>query len=312
MNTTEFLQAIKLNITQPTFQQLFDPDDVLFMAKQEQEARVVPIVRSLNEEFFVKVKYLPIAAYQDTASIPRRATGRAVRSLQYLPQGAQAPYVLPRISMQDTAGIVGVQSENPSAVYLLSDTIKLYPVPNQAGTLVQYYEQAPSKPVQTTLTGTILSIGVDTVTLTKTPPINITVGSTCDITQNYPGYQIVYEDLTVINITGNTIQFAGFTVGAPIEGVEVYDSLSLARETSILQLFDEAADLLVQSTSVRILKAMQQTEMAKGIEEEFMKKLTALKQITSPRIEGSIPKVLQRNNLLRSGLISSNWPAMTL
>lgn len=312
MNTAEFLEAIKLNITQPSYQQLFTPSNVLSLAKQEQEARVVPAVRSLNEEFFVKKKLEPILAGQENIQIPRRAAGRALRAVQYQPDGAQNPYNLPRVTMQATAQMVAIQQANPTAVYLMGDKVHFWPVPVANGTFVEFFEQMPSRPVLTTETGTIINVGVDTVTLSKTPPVNIIVGALIDITQNYPGYQLVYEDIAITNITGNTIQLAGFTALAPITGVSVGDSLSLATTTSIFQLFDEAVDLLVQATSSRILKAMQQSEMAKGIDEQFEKKLLALKQITTPRIEGSIPKVIQRNNLLRSGIVAGNWPAVSI
>lgn len=311
MNTTAFLAAVDRAITVPNYQPRFSNDDLLALANEEQQSLVVPMIVSLREEFFVFRDVLSIAAGEYGFRIPERAIGRTLREIQYrnLP-GGNLVYDLPRISIEDSYRFTNLGQGTPNGFMVEGDTIRLLPTPSSAGEVVLYTLRKPSNLVQESRTAVVTAVGTNTITLSKVPS-NLTIGSKIDVTDSKPSYPLVYKDLTITNITGLVLTVSGFT-GTALTGIDANDVVSTALETSLVQLPDEAATVLVHATAVRVLEALSIPDQMKIAEEKLQQKVRACREILTPRVEGSTPKIIQRDGLLRGRVTVRRFPSVSV
>jgi hypothetical protein len=311
MDTTAFLAAVDRAITVPNYQPRFSQSDILALANEEQQSLVVPMIVALREEFFVFRETLSITAGDFGFRIPERAIGRTLREIQYRNQtGGTLVYDLPRISIEDSYRFTNLGSGTPNGFMVEGDTIRLLPTPSSDGEVILFMLRKPSSLVLNTRTAIVTAVGTNTITLSKVPS-NLTIGSKIDITDNKPAYPLVYKDLTITNISGVVITVSGFT-GTALSGVDVDDVVSTALETSIVQLPDEAAIVLIHATAVRVLEALSIPDQMKIAEDKMQQKIRACREILSPRVEGSIPKIIQRDGLLRGRSTVRRFPAVSV
>jgi len=307
MNTTQFLQAVDRAITVPNYQPRFTDLDILDLANDEQGSLVVPMLASLREEFFVQREEIAVAANTAKVRIPQRSIGRSLREIQYK-SGAQSTYDLPRISIEDAVRLSSNGTGTPYGFSLEGDYIRLLPTPSAAGTLITYILQKPSDLVLSTRTALITAVGSNTLTLSQVPS-NLTIGSKIDITNQLPSYPIIYKDLEITNINGNQITLAGVTTFADIG---VNDVVSTAKETSVIQLPLEATNVLVDAVAVKVLEALSIPDQMKIAEEKLQQKIRAVKEIFAPRVEGAVPKIIDRSGLLRGRATVRRFPGVSI
>ena len=311
MDTNAFLLAVDRAITVPNYQPRFSQTDLLALANEEQQSMIVPMIVSLREEFFVFREELSVTAGTESFRIPERAIGRTLREIQYQnAAGGNLVYDLPRISIEDSYRFTNLGQGTPNGFMIEGDSIRLLPTPSSNGNVVLYTLRKPSDLVLTSRTATITSFGTNTITLSKMPS-NLTIGSKIDITDCRPSYPLLYKDLTITNITGLVLTVSGFT-GTALTDLEAGDSVSSKMETSIVQLPDEATTVLVHATAVRVLEALSIPDQMKVAEEKLQQKIRACREILSPRVEGSTPKVIQRDGLLRGRVTVRRFPSVSV
>jgi len=311
MDTTSFLAAVDRAITVPNYQPRFSQSDILALANEEQQSMIVPMIVALREEFFVFRETLSITAGDFGFRIPERAIGRTLREIQYRNQtGGTLVYDLPRISIEDSYRFTNLGSGTPNGFMVEGDTIRLLPTPSSDGEVVLFMLRKPSSLVLTSRTAVVTAVGTNTITLSKVPS-NLTIGSKIDITDSVPSFPLVYKDLTITNITGLVLTVSGFT-GTALVNVDVNDVVSTALETSLVQIPGEAQVVLVHATAVRVLEALSIPDQMKIAEEKLQQKIRACREILSPRVEGSVPKVIQRDGLLRGRTTVRRFPSVSV
>jgi hypothetical protein len=311
MDTTAFLAAVDRAITVPNYQPRFSQSDILALANEEQQSLVVPMIVALREEFFVFRDTLSIAAGDYGFRIPERAIGRTLREIQYRNQtGGTLVYDLPRISIEDSYRFTNLGVGTPNGFMIEGDTIRLLPTPSSDGEVILFTLRKPSNLVLNSRTAVVTTVGTNTITLSKVPS-NLTIGSKIDITDSKPAYPLVYKDLTITNITGLVLTVSGFT-GTALANVDADDVVSTALETSLVQLPDEAATVLVHATAVRVLEALSIPDQMKIAEDKLQQKIRSCREILSPRVEGSVPKVIQRDGLLRGRTTVRRFPSVSV
>lgn len=310
MDTTSFLAAVDRAITVPNYQPRFSQTDLLALANEEQQSMIVPMIVSLREEFFVFRETIAVNAGDYGFRVPERAIGRTLREIQYQNDSGNLVYDLPRISIEDSYRFTNLGQGTPNGFMIEGDTIRLLPTPSSNGTVVLYTLRRPSDLVLNTRTATITAFGTNSITLSKVPS-NLTIGSKIDITDCRPSYPLIYKDLEITNISGLVVTVSGFS-GTALTGLETGDVASTALETSIVQLPDEASVVLVHATAVRVLEALSIPDQMKIAEEKLQQKIRACREILSPRVEGSTPKVIQRDGLLRGRVTVRRFPSVSV
>lgn len=306
MKSGEFLSAVKRAITVPTYQPRFSETDLLDLANEEQRTLVVPMITSLREDYFIVRETQAVASGTSKIEIPTRAIGRTLRDV-LLAQSNSLFASLPRISLEDSYMWRNRGTGTPSGFFILDDSFELLPSPSAPCTLEVLWAIQPSKIVLETRASDVVSVGTDTVVLTRVPS-NITVGSLIDITMGRAGYRTIYRDVEVLNISGTTLTLDGFTVADPIENVRAGDSVSTAFETSVIQMPDEARDVLIQATAVRVLEALSIPDQLESAQRIMDRKIRACRELMTPRVEGALQKIINRNGLLRGRSSNRRYP----
>lgn len=311
MNTAEFILAVQRAITVPTYQGRYSSDDFLALANEEMLTTVTPMLTSMRENYMVIKKEIPTVANVKEYLIPKRSLGSTLREIWY-EETPGAVYNLPQIALEDSVRYENFGSGCPSAFYLRNDRVVLCPTPARAATLVIHYPLQPSKLVLSNRTMLINSFTNDSVTSLVNIPNNLLVGSTIDITSATPGYSLLVQDGSISALNSSTtLSITGYSPTSPLSatGLEVGDVLSLAGESSIVQLPDNVQLVLIYATAHRIVQGLGFPDQIQMIKEKLDRSIQTANELLQPRTEGELPKVIQANGLLR-GRLTRRFPSV--
>jgi hypothetical protein len=283
----------------PTYQARFSPTDVLEMASSQQTNFVVPQIRSLRKDFLVVSKDFTMATDDDTIAIPARAAGRAVRKLWITDQMTTPKmndfWELKYIDLSDVVNLNSVG--DTFGYYFEDDDIKLFPACAAANIVRLFYLYRPGNLVEQSRTCTVTNVGTDTLTVDATPSV-IAVGSKVDVIKVEPGFKTIVEDLVLTARSANSVTVAGYDFSATT--IAVGDIVSLARETSVIQLPEDAHEVLVWATANEMATSLGITEMISHTEKAMLSALNGMRQAMTPRSEDP-QTIINSSSLLRSG-----------
>lgn len=291
MNTDEFLLEVERETGEPSYQGRFTSDDVLAMANQHQRITVVPAICSLNEDYFVVREVFQAPALNPYMAIPSRAPGRSIRKIEISEDGKNWS-ALPRTELDYIGWSYNASATGtPSSHAFINDQVQLLPTPSKAMSVAIYYELRPSnltalKNCATITTTSTVSL-VTQVQFTKTP-VTLAVGISVDATDGTPGYRCLGRDLMIASSVGsNTFLLSGL-----VTGIGTGDVISPAGTTGIVQLPDEATDVLVMATGMQMLLSLAQPDMAKVLKDKMDLAIKAMNTVFTPRNQNSLPKVM--------------------
>jgi hypothetical protein len=289
----------------PTYQARFSAADVLGIASSQQTNFVVPQIRALRRDFMVVHEDFDLDAGDDTLPLPERAVGRGIRDLWFTEQ-TTSPAVsdfkhLKYVDLSDILNLSVLEGDT-YAYYFQDDDLKFHPeLPNDAVVRL-FYLSRPGDLVETSRTCTISSltvtspgvwiIGVDAV------PSNIILGSKIDVVKVDPSYKTLVKDLTVVARTATSVTISSSSFSG--SGVAVGDIVSLKRETSVVQLPEDAWEVLVWATANEMAVSLGIDSMIAQTEKALQGALNGMRQALVPRTEDP-QTIINPNNLLRSG-----------
>ena len=129
----QILVGIKRRMTIPQSQPLLLNDDILAVADDVIKSRLVPVLMSMRQDFFVVTKDVPIVAGQVEYDIPHRAVGRTLRDLKRKVDGTnKVDVTLVGIEDEHFSALTGI----PSQFYFKGDKVCLSPKPSGTVSLV--------------------------------------------------------------------------------------------------------------------------------------------------------------------------------
>lgn len=307
MTTTvdSMLDRIKRRITVPSNQVLLDDDNMLVMANDVVRERLIPLMMSVNQNYFVVRTDIEVVADQSEYSIPYRSIGRGLRDLKMQrSEDENAISQMSLIALED-AHLFGQGATPPLYFYFRGDKIVLVPVPIEDDTFVMqvWYNLQPSRFILTTDAARVASVSGATVTCDSVPA-ELVAGVDIDFIEGRSGCSILEMDVSIQGVSGNQITFASADVVPPslAEG----DYISVATTTPVVQLPDEALPLLECWTGERICYAIGDFDGAQILAQRSGDMEKNLRMILEPRIEGAMTKIVNRRGLLR-GQGFSTW-----
>lgn len=299
MNTTQFVQAVERHISAATYQPRFSVDDILAIGSEEQRITVVPAIKSIAEDYFVTPVIASTTSGEPLIEIPTRVVGRNVRMVDFSPDNGQTWRTVPRLNLDEAAGALGtVQSGRPHAIVFYDDQIRVTPIPDQSYLLRIWIELRPSALVQTAYTSTIsAAVSASASATVESVPAAFLTGALVDVTTAQGAHRIVSIDNPVVSTSVSNVTLTNaFT--APINS-----SISIAGETSIIQMPDEAVDCLVFATGLRMLEAQSIGEHADRMKALLDRAMNAMTLALKNRDINSLPK-MKPMGLFRAG---RNW-----
>lgn len=291
----EFLSKVKKRITLPANQVLLSNSDILSMADDAMRERLVPLILSVNQNFFVQKVEESTVASQGEYSLPSRTIGRGLRDLK-MKRGSDDNTVfnLALVALEDAHYYADIGT--PSGFFFQGDKIVIVPKPVTSDfTMIQYYDQQPSKLIELNGAAKVASIAGDVVTC-ETVPSSFASNTVIDFVEGKSGCSLKAFDISIVSVSGLDITFA---TGEVPTSLVAGDYISPAGFSPVLQVPDEASPVLETWVGERILYAVGDFEGAQLLAARSVIIEENLKKILSPRVQGEPTKIVNRNGLLR-------------
>ena len=274
--TTDLLNSVKTRGMLPDASTgSLSPDNLLELASEELHTVMVPMILAAREHYYEKLLDQTVVALNGVYSIPDRAIGGTLASVQYI-YGINIIMLTPIEPASVTTIYPGL---SPRGFYFQNNSIVLYPIPSTTNyTLRMRYFQRPSKLAQTINCGQVTAfdpIG-NTITVSSIPS-SWTTGTVVDFVPSLLPYTPYALDQTITGVAGNVISFT--TIPTTIA---VGDWLAIAGFTPIPELPVEMFPVLAQCTVCKALEALGDAAGLQAAQANLQVKVSnALKLITS-------------------------------
>jgi hypothetical protein len=276
--TADLLASVSRLAFIPAGQVTFSDAEILAIADEETQTKIMPRLMAIREEYFVYPYSTSIVQGQRLYAVPSRSIGGMVREVRKVNSNGTY-YDLERIEPED---VQGEQLGTPRQFYLEGESVALYPTPSATQETLQisfYIEQG--KLVDVTQSGVISNIDTNTkiVTLATIP----STWATNDLFDFAAGrgnqaYKGIDSQGTV---SSNTIQFPSLP-----ETLAVGDYVTQAETSALVQLPRNMRAVLAQFTAARLLEAQNQPGADKMAETAVMSLEAAIRML-SPRVKGA-------------------------
>ena len=280
VTTDTFIAEVKQLITLPSVQSRFSNANFFSFGNRKMKDSVVPVIHSLNAEFFVTKTDVPVLSGQVIYPIPARAMGRKLREIKLKnPNNNRSD--LPQIAIEREQFYRA--SSLPAGFFFYGDRIELVPTPTADGySLQMWWFIPPGLMVPTTDAAVVQSINVDDVTVVSIPSV-LTIGRDIDFIAGQAGNSCLGIDAEILNITGNTLTFATGTVPTDLAAG---DYISIAQTSPVLQIPDDAVPYLVTLTAMEMLGAISDYDGMERLKETRDDQKKNLMLLLEPRAEG--------------------------
>jgi len=290
MTTTseEFLADVKRLVTLPANQTRLTNADILAMGYRKLQDTLVPVIDSLQQEYFVTTSLVPILTGINDYAIPARALGRKMRDVKLVaPSGGRSDFPKIAAEREQFYRVGG----SPFGFYFFGDRIRVVPVPVADGYSLQlWWFLGPNKMCLSSAAAVVTAINADVVSVASVPS-NIVAGSSIDFIQALGGNATIGYDQSIVSIASNDITFAtGAVPTAP--ALAAGDYISIAQTSPVLQIPDAAEPYLVTLTAMEILQAISDFEGQAALKETRDQQDKNLKMLLEPRVEGEATPII--------------------
>lgn len=292
------LAGLKRRIIVPSNQAMLTTQDFLAFADDMISSRIVPLMVSVNQNFFVNKTTTPLVQGQNEYSIPYRAIARGLRELKIADPNNNIRN-LALVALEDAQ--LYQSSTLMMGFYFEGD--KFHMVPNVINnsepnlTLQLWWEIPPNKLIQASEASLVISVSDDDVTVNSVPS-TITAGVLIDFIQGQSGNAIYSIDQTVTNVSDTTISFGSNVVPSSLQAGDWIANAGYSPVVNYVP--NECYSLLESYLAVRVLKSLGDFEGAKVIsEEDIPVEEKNCKMILEPRIDGEPTIIINRYSLVR-------------
>jgi len=282
-------------------------DDILAHANKELQARLLPLVNSVREEFYVQTETQALVAGQQFYRIPGRSIGNRLRDV-LIQQSDGTLTNLVRLAPEAYAELqTTVPGPYPWAFYLESDSVMLVPTPSTSGSasLLFKYLIRPNRlrtddPAHTPRISSISSPSSGTTRVTLAHNTNFGTSDALDIVSAKPPFRTVMIGVTPTASGSNFFDVpssslpSDFTTANFGGGTGKGAVCSLAETSSVVQLPPEMHNLLYQRTLCRVLQSIGDLEALQAAEANAQQMERDAVGLIANRTEGEPKKVVGR------------------
>ena len=277
MNTLELISALKIHGSFPTSDELFSEPDFLVLFNHQLQVEIIPMMRKLNEEYFLQYKDFDIAG-NSTFRIPTRAIGSSIRDLKIIDSsGNQTP--LNRLYEED-------RGNGASGYFIVRNSVELTSGFTN-GTLRMKYFARPGKLVLPTACAKIVSIA-GTVIEVDAAPATMANNVLIDFIQNTNPYDAMAIDVPLAGVSGTTFTFAEVP-----SDLAVGDWITIATESPVPMVPEEMHSVLIQSALCKTLSSKK--------DKSYKDELETLQRVKEDAVNMLDPRVENNSNKVRTG-----------
>lgn len=305
--STQFLAAVKRRISMPENQALLADTDILELGNDVIRSYIVPCIISVRQDYFIYIQDQALTAGTQDYDIPYRALARGLRDMKIVDSNVSIVRDLVKVDLEDAHLFSNDNnSVNPYGFHFLGDKVRIVPPPSTGTTMsIRFFiELPPNDLIEFSNAATITGISGD---FDSDPTISVTVGavpsaftvsSSYDFIAGKQGNFTRAFDKTPSSLAGLTLTFATADVPSTLA---VGDYVSLAGQSPVLQLPDDAFAWTVTKTARRCLSSISDFEGDGRLQEDDSAEEKNLKQVLEPRIRGETTKIINRFSLVRQG-----------
>lgn len=294
--TESLIEQIKDNTSTEFAQGRFSQQTVIDLCNQESVKRIKPLVSGLSAEFFVITTTQTLASGTKKVRLPKRAASRGVRDL-YIKNGSQR-YQLVQVTREVGCAEDSDATGLPATFYFEADSIVFNLTTDAEYDLVLVLEISPGQLVLSSAVTTISSVDFETgvVVLAGTPT---DYGNTVPydfVEQLGYGNAVLGVEATPTSIVGTTYTFDPDLLPSTLK---VGDYVTLAGQTCIPNMPDEAVIVLIHAVSARIFRFRGNYQAAQAEQLELQQAIIYLERALADRAEGQRTTLRNTNSLLR-------------
>lgn len=322
LNTEDLVASAKRSEFFPISQSTFtDPDDLIAFGNEELQTKLVPMILSEREDYFLTYLDTVLVDKVNHYAMPERAIGNALKDVFYLPNSAtpDVRYTLPKSQVHD-AHAWSTTATTPAGFFLQGDEVVLIPTPGSlSGTerLRQYYLMRPNRLVPTSYCGKITASSVNGTQITFTVNTDLTasglpqaVGSKLDFLRGSSPFRTPVIDSVCQGITSTSITVN--LVDVQDEGSntmpQVGDFICPAQTTCIPMLPSEFHSILSEMICFRALKALGMVQKLEVVAQNIKDMLQGAMKMMSNRVESEVDVIFDSSGYLASvGNFGSGW-----
>lgn len=311
--SNKLIDSVVRRASIPENQATFSDTDFLEFANEEIKIGLVPLIMSMNEEYFVYPEEVAIAANTSVYQIPYRAIGSKLRDLFYEGTNGDLREMV-RIAPEDKALFQSGTSATSSDFlyyYVQGNDVVLVPEVSSSpvGNLIFTYYLRPNELVAEERAAEITAISVGDTTTTFTVdgiPTNMSASVQVDIIQQKPGHKTRAFDIYPTSVSSAVKQIVFSNDDLPTN-IVVGDYICFSGETIVPQIPTDLHVILAQRVAQRCLESMGDVQGLQSATSKLQEMETKTVPLIDNRVEGSPRKVVNRKGLLRSSKISRRW-----
>ena len=296
--TTSLLTSIKTRVMFPTKQNTFSDTLLLQLANEELQTVILPMIMSLQWEFFVTYLDYALTAEREYA-IPPNAIGSKLRDVVVISASGNENSI-PLIS-QDLQGESSPWPYGSEGFLVRGNKVVLSPNITQGVTLRLYYFRRPNRMVKTSEAGQIVSFSpVSNTAILNNIPVGWSTSKTLCIVSNTPDFSLTVESSPVSDISSPSLILPASTIAKMV----IDDWVCLEGETTIPQIPVEAHPVLAQAVAVKCVEASGDSTQMEFSQTKFTQIMTNYRSMVAPRVEGEPHRLVTRRGI--SNFIGGN------
>jgi hypothetical protein len=288
--TDALISSIKRRITLPDAQNLFSDTDLIAFLGDELSSNVIPLVHSVQQEYWVYRQDVPLVQGQTNYTLPVRGVVNGLRLLTLVDNGGNE-IEFPLLRPENTASTYNWLSPySTSTLYGFNfedDHIVMFPqqvVANPVMTVRFRYERQPSQLCATADAAQITVIAGTTVTVNEIPT-GWSTSTVVDLVKGTPAFNAKADDLTISSVNTGALQL---TLPSLPATAAVGDWISVAGTSPVPQIPYQMFPYLCQCVANTCMAGMADSEPYKdGKARETQMKEDLLK-LLQPRDIGNV------------------------
>ncbi len=301
--TNGLLASVKRRITLPDAQNLYSPDDLIAFMGDELSSTIVPLIHSVQQEYWVTKIDVPLVQNQTNYTIPIRGAANGLRLVTLLDtNGNEIDY--PLLRPENTASSYNWLSPFSTSTlygfYMEGDHIVMFPnsvVTNPVNTVRFRIERQPSQLCSVNDAAQVTGISGNVVTVNNIPS-SWTTSLLFDIQNGQPQFQPRGDDLSVNNISTGLSQI---TFDALPSSVVVGDWIAVQNTSPIPQIPYQMFPYLAQCVACKCLEGLADTEPLAAARRVLDIMKEDLLKLMQPRDMGNVQTIINRGGLFDNG-----------
>ncbi len=297
------LASVKRRISLPDAQNLYSPTDLIAFMGDELSSTVVPLIHSVQQEYWVYQINVPLVQNQTNYTIPIRGIANGLRLVTLVDNNGNEiayPLLNPELTTSSYNWLSPYSTSTLYGFYMEGDHIVMFPnsvVTNPVNTVRFRIERQPNQLCDVSEAGQVVGISGNVVTLGNIP-ISWTTSLLFDIINGQPQFTTRGDDLSITNISIGLMQI---TFTALPSNVQIGDWVSVANTSPIAQIPYQCYPYLAQSVACKALEGLadlQPLQAARQIQDRMKEDLLKLMQ---PRDMGNVQTIVNRGGLFDNG-----------